>query len=38
MVYDQAFFVDFDDSKRRFTANFRYSVKPNVMPESYSTL
>ena len=38
MVYDQAFFVDLDDSKRKFTANFRYNIRPSVMPASYPQL
>jgi hypothetical protein len=38
MMYDQAFFMDLPESDRRFTANFRYTVKSSITPSSYSTL
>lgn len=36
MIYDQALFVNLPESKRRFTANFKYTVKQSI--SDYSKL
>ena len=30
MIYNQAFYVEFPTTKRRFSANFMYTVKDNI--------